>query len=317
MAMMPIMAAYVDPRFRPTLWPGTPVPTPELTPLVGARVEGEWIVWDPQDPVRPASGPLPDDFYLRELMDLDAEDMETVASWMRTWGHFGAGFFEAGSWDEEDMLLLREVLAIEHPERDGGTVHRDVARLHIRQAQKAIRTWLACRRRDGLDELVADQSTGTHLAAVRAENPHLGGDWPRDRTRLRDVLISHRLRHLEGTLNTALGVFSVGIGTLSERHPSIYSAAFLQLYNHLAEDATIRTCSNETCGRSFVRQRGRAEYGQHRTSGIKYCTRECARAQAQRAHRRRKRNTTTAQPVDSSHPQDRDTSHGPAKEQTP
>ncbi|WP_245251999.1 hypothetical protein [Streptomyces sp. KCTC 0041BP] len=196
------------------------------------------------------------------------------------------------------MQLLREVLAIEHPERDGGTVHRDVVRLHIRQAQKAIRTWLACRHEGGLDELVADQSTEAHLAALRAENPDLEGGWPRDRAHLRGVLISLRLQHLERTLNAALHPFSVGIGTLSERQPSIYSAAFLQLYNHLAEDATIRTCANETCGRSFVRQRGRAEYGQHRTSGIKYCTRECARAQAQREHRRRKRQDTTDGPTD-------------------
>ncbi|MGX1762922.1 hypothetical protein ACWIG5_39560, partial [Streptomyces lydicus] len=91
--------------------------------------------------------------------------------------------------------------------------------------------------------------------------------------------------------------FSVGLGSLTDRQPSILSVAFLQLYNHLAEDATIRTCANETCGRDFVRQRGRAEYGQNRTSGIKYCTRECARAQAQREHRRRKAATTRPAPT--------------------
>ncbi|MET9503555.1 hypothetical protein ABZY42_17815 [Streptomyces sp. NPDC006622] len=58
--------------------------------------------------------------------------------------------------------------------------------------------------------------------------------------------------------------------------------------NHLAEDATIREWANETCRRSFVRQRGRAAYGQNRTSGIKYCT----RAQAQREHRRRHKQQT-------------------------
>ncbi|MFD7645667.1 hypothetical protein ACFV4P_34045 [Kitasatospora sp. NPDC059795] len=65
--------------------------------------------------------------------------------------------------------------------------------------------------------------------------------------------------------------------------------AFLQLYNHLAEGSFVRRCGNANRGRNFVRQRGRAEYGQHRTSGVKYCSRECARAQAQRELRHRRR----------------------------
>ncbi|WP_258310136.1 hypothetical protein [Streptomyces sp. CG 926] len=64
----------------------------------------------------------------------------------------------------------------------------------------------------------------------------------------------------------------------------LVSVASLQLYNHMAEEATARTCANETCRGSFVRWRGRAEYGRNRTTGIKFCTRECAHAQ--REHRR-------------------------------
>lgn len=78
-------------------------------------------------------------------------------------------------------------------------------------------------------------------------------------------------------------------GDLADRHLSVCSVAFLQLYNHLAEGASVRRCANQNCGRQFVRQRGRAEYGQHRTTGIKYCSRECARAQAQREPRRRRK----------------------------
>ncbi|MEV1174540.1 hypothetical protein [Nonomuraea sp. NPDC049784] len=65
--------------------------------------------------------------------------------------------------------------------------------------------------------------------------------------------------------------------------------SFLQLYNHLVEKAEFRQCANELCDKTFVRQRGRAEFGQHRTSGILYHSRDCARAQAQRQLRRRRK----------------------------
>ncbi len=69
----------------------------------------------------------------------------------------------------------------------------------------------------------------------------------------------------------------------------LISLMALELYNHACEDAAYKTCQNETCGRLFVRQEGRALHGQHRRTGVKYCTSECARAQAQRSYRRRKR----------------------------
>jgi len=76
-------------------------------------------------------------------------------------------------------------------------------------------------------------------------------------------------------------------GRTSEELP-LYSVLALELFNHMAEGANYRRCANETCGRFFVRQTGRSVHGQHRTSGVKYCSAECARAQAQRQYRRRK-----------------------------
>jgi hypothetical protein len=71
----------------------------------------------------------------------------------------------------------------------------------------------------------------------------------------------------------------------------LLSLMALELYNHACEDAAYKICQNETCGRLFVRQEGRALHGQHRRTGVKYCTSECARAQAQRSYRRRTRPT--------------------------
>ena len=68
---------------------------------------------------------------------------------------------------------------------------------------------------------------------------------------------------------------------------SVYAALALQIFNDVATGTAWKTCANETCRRLFVRQFGRASVGQNRSTGIKYCSAKCAKAQVQREQRRK------------------------------
>jgi hypothetical protein len=281
--------------------------------VLGARAEGEWIVWEPHLRSEGEPVPLPEDFYLREFMELDPTDLSAVAALMRTCGSLGGSITTSG-WDETEYERLKELTEREHPVHGPFCLHGELATLYVTQAQAAITTWLALRRKGGLDALVEAEVSEEQLAQWQSDNTHRDTVWPRDLDHMREIVLGMRISGLVDELNTALKPFSIGIGGLTDRYPGILSVVFLQLYNHLAEDATIRECVNETCRRSFVRQRGRAEYGQNRTSGIKYCTRECARAQAQRELRRRRKqqNVPLQPPTENPTQQDSPEPVGPA-----
>jgi hypothetical protein len=78
------------------------------------------------------------------------------------------------------------------------------------------------------------------------------------------------------------------------RPVSLFQHACVQLFNHIQENATLRRCHNDTCGRWYVRQTGRADHGQHWTTGTKYCTKICANAQLKRESRQKARDAASS-----------------------
>ncbi len=95
-------------------------------------------------------------------------------------------------------------------------------------------------------------------------------------------------------MNAALKPFSVhvrypGADALLDA-PSTYEVAVLQLAQLIAEDRQVRPCANERCTRLFTRQRGRAKYDKTgHSTGVLYCSAQCAKAQAERNRRARLR----------------------------
>ncbi len=76
--------------------------------------------------------------------------------------------------------------------------------------------------------------------------------------------------------------------TPAPRDVTLFEVLALELFSHVAEDASYKRCVNPTCQRTFVRQEGGAIHRQSRMTGVLYCSRTCANAVAQRRHRQRR-----------------------------
>lgn len=261
-------------KFRPTLWPGGVIPVPRVISVTDVEiVDGAWITWMPDIP--DAAQHLPDEFYLRELapFDFHSQDIEGIAALIEEHGvPFEADYQEwtGGDYYNYDVRGIAAHLRAEYRGDHDVSIREPGMSIHLLEAQThfdAIRflreAWIECSETGSMEN---------YSALHRVDQGETRADF------LGVLNRGLRLAHARAVNEEA-----------PEELATIYGACCLQIYNHIAEDARFKRCANETCRQVFVRQRGRTQMGQHRTEGVRFCSRECARSQAQRELRRRKK----------------------------
>jgi hypothetical protein len=280
-------------RFRPTVWPGEPVPVPRI-PAPKVHRDGPWLIYDRLG-LDGDMAEVPAEVYLREFRDTPAGDLDALVElcslgmirttsttddaayqdlpissnelWVDALADMSELLPEDAHWDgdEDDRRNVWSGVS-------GFPVHAAEVALRVRAVQRATDHLLAWRNREPVQQAWRDcddegeawehftDITGAALAEFHVR-----------------VEVHHEQPHL-------LDEFPIG-----GPYPTLYSVTMLQLVNDLAADVTYLRCANETCGRWFGRQRGRTTYGGNRMRGVMYCSNTCARAQYQREKRRRDR----------------------------
>lgn len=220
---------------------------------------------------------LPQELFLRELLNVDLKDESDVISFINEYGALMGPYGER----EGGLLELKAEPSTPAPAAGHVRTHLGDVVLYLRTARVLARHWVAVLERvpvldawreEELDALVSDEE------AAWTQFVHC--------------------------LNAGLGVLRVRVERLRPRGPEsvedvevepiigLYTSLCVQLFNHLLEAPELKRCANETCGGPFVRQWGGGAStgaGQYRTEGVMYCSASCGNAQWQREHRRRKR----------------------------
>lgn len=266
------------PTFRPTLslWPGEAreLPPVAVVPIVERAGIVEWSTSP-----RPSRVALPDDFAIREV--IEAEDALTF---MREWGLLVRSGDEFGSLPESSRPALSDGMSGRGSRRAQRSVSVLAAEHHLRLLRALARHYLAA----------AEDSDRGIIAAWNVEGV----------ADFRDVWTAWF--QWSNHVNAALRAFPMyvdfapsdeadesyeGVHLLQTPSPTTYEVAVLQLAQMATGGREVLRCANERCRRQFTRQRStRRRYpnSEHAT-GLKYCSRECAKAQSERDRRARRR----------------------------
>jgi len=245
---------------------------------------------------------VPEELYLRELVDLDLEDSRAIAEFTLRYGRLGVYDWadlpvERRRWPAElravDALLKRHL-------RPGETLvdrrfsHVEEVAVHARVVRDATRLWTAYREGRDLSGVVADWESILAPPTVADDLRH---EVQRHKVSPEESLARAVGDFFPLLFDAALRPYHVRVEARSQAAQAIpfgfpqgnlFSALCLQLRNHMAENAKYRRCRNTTCGRLFVNKRssrGAQPAAFKRRKGVEFCSDACMWAQNKRDRR--------------------------------
>lgn len=298
------MSRMTRSRFPITLWPGTPVAELLIDRCKVVPLEDDTMLITGE---RVPAAMLPPEFVLRELLDLSlpVDDIGEVASFLTEWGMVplaGSVYGPAKAGESRTLTL---------PHATG----------YLSVAQRLVRHWLAWswdederevwRGDPFYNEWIPGDASASQLG--QSYDPREWALWEAENGRKFAEPRWWFAQRINGSTapNSRRSDWGLGSYTMRAEFPDpvgyqageepywfgvptsdLFSACCVQLSNLINSGLEPRRCESETCRRPFVLQHGGAEHGQHRTKGVKYCSPECQKAQAQREWRRRQKSTS-------------------------
>ncbi|MBE0430086.1 MAG: hypothetical protein IBX61_09495 [Thermoleophilia bacterium] len=265
---------------------------------------------------------LPDELYLRELSDLDLQSPKEILHFAEKYGCLGGGGQVGPDWEDilgkplgneqlakinEDVQQLRLHFKKSHLEKMprkkqsliGSVAHVKEFTLRATLLRDLVRLWRLYKEDISFDSLRDNwENPVMPFSGIEAGVE----DYAKNDISKALAQGIHAVLALAIYLEQPLSAFHVRLeipAIIETEHfnqyedilkrpvANLYQVLCLQLLNHINEQAVYKQCTNETCKRLFVRQRGLAQHGQYKTTGVLYCSNFCAKAQAQRTLRRR------------------------------
>jgi len=212
---------------------------------------------------------LPEDFALRECRDVDLDDDLAIADFVREWGSLCP---DDGRAVDVALQTANDALSWSSITHLGERHSIGAQRAHLNVLQAVAGHFVA----DSLKQDSAAVWTSHGFDVYDAKAPW----WL-----------------FQDFLNAALRAFPMHVmldgvrGGVGEQMPSTYEVAVLQVAQLATQNRQAKCCANDRCSNAFTLQRGRRKYDETagHVSGVRYCSAQCAKAQAERDRRARRK----------------------------